>query len=174
MSPHSEQEIIQTVSQYFQEVLEPPNPSFGNLPICPFFAKVRVQNKILYKVYAFSKIDLVEGSQLNKFIHEFMESTHHEVLHVIHPKEPLMSLIEFQAFMEKLNCMISAQGLIAFGGHPDNPISIKNVSTRSEPFVNFTLQPKKEVLLARKLLSETDYYRNWTPEDLQCIEFPED
>ena len=166
-------EIIHYMVEYITEFLEKPHPVFGGLPICPFVRKARLENRILYKVYRFeAPTDLSPDSPLLEMIQEFCQEGRYEVLMVIHPEQQIMTRLAVQQFIDSLNDQISAIGLVAFGGHPDEDFNIQGVHTRKEPFINFTVQSKQLIQDASDSLSKTDYYKNWTPENLKYVGIP--
>ncbi|HAA30709.1 MAG TPA: hypothetical protein DCE56_27245 [Cyanobacteria bacterium UBA8553] len=159
--------------EYMDEFLEKPHPMFGGLPVCPFARKARLEARILYKVYRFwSHRDLYPDSPVLRIINEFCQEERYEVLLVIHPEKQAMTPLAMQQFIECLNDKISAAGLVAFGGHPDDAFNIQGVCTRKEAFLNFTVQSKQLVKVASDSLLKTDYYKNWTLENLNYVGIP--
>lgn len=166
-------EVIYHMVEYMNEFLEKPHPIFGGLPICPFARKARLEAQILYKVCRFwTHTDLNPDSSVIRIINEFCQEGRYEVLLVIHPERQAMTPLAMQQFIDCLNEKISATGLIAFGGHPDDDFNIQGVYTRKEPFLNFTVQSKQLVQEASDSLLKTDYYKNWTLENLRYVGIP--
>lgn len=56
------------------------------------------------------------------------------------------------------NEKITAAGLIAFGGHPDQDFQIQGIYTRQEPYLNFTVQFQQPLKDASDLLLRTTSY----------------
>jgi hypothetical protein len=166
-------DIIDRMSDYAQNFLEKPHPTFGDLPVCPFAEAARCNHKIDYQVYEFTyPQDLEPDSDLIKLIQEFKQLGNYDVLWIIHPIPLALSLDDIQQFVNELNAAIAALGLVAFNGHPSEPFNIQGVYTRHEPYLNFTVQVYEKVQVASRQLSKTRYYENWSPENLQAIGFP--
>jgi hypothetical protein len=166
-------EVIYLMVEYMKGTLEKPHPVFGNMPICPFARKARLEARILYKVDRFSAhTDLKPDSPVMRIINEFCQDERYEVLLVIHPDKEAMTGLAMQQFIDDLNEKISAAGLVAFGGHPADDFNIQGVYTRQEPYIHFTVQSKQLLNQASAALMKTDYYNNWTPENLRYIGFP--
>ena len=170
MSSGCETNVIATMVQYLETVLEQPHPVFGGLPICPFSKKARLQNKIFYKVLALTMTQLQAGSELRQTIVSFQESHQHDVLLFISPDETL-NVKQVQAFVEQLNTTLEPLGLTAFGGHPQDDFNVQGVYTRQEPYINLTVQSLTVLQAASAQLTKTSYYQHWSAENLQQVGF---
>jgi hypothetical protein len=169
----SDSETINLMVEYMKEFLEKPHWVFQGLPVCPFARKARLENRILYKVHRFSPhTDFLPDSPVMRMISEFRQEKHYEVLLVVHPDQQAMTNFQIQEFIDRLNQKISIAGLIAFGGHPDEDFNIQGVHTRREPYLNFTVQSEQLVKDASDSLLKTDYYNNWTLENLKYVGIP--
>ncbi|WP_413167163.1 hypothetical protein ACL6C3_10745 [Capilliphycus salinus ALCB114379] len=165
--------IIEQTIEYMMDFLEQPHPVFGGLPVCPYTRKARLSNKILYKVDDFyMNSSLNFDSNFIQTIQEFSQSQKYEVLLVLHPEPQAMTPEQTQEFVKGLNSIISAWGLIAFGGHPDESFNIQGVYTRRLPYINLTVQAEDLLTKASDTLLQTKYYHNWTPENLKDVGFP--
>ncbi len=165
--------VIHLMVEYMKEFLERPHPVFAYMPICPFARKARLEERILYKVDRFcEQADLGSNSPLMRMIEEFRQEESYEVLLVIHPEPQAMTPVAMQHFIDRLNEKISADGLLAFSGHPNDDFNVQGVYTRQEPYLNFTVQTKQLVKDSSDLLLKTSYYKNWTPENLRYVGIP--
>jgi hypothetical protein len=164
--------VIAAMSQYLQDVLEQPHPVFGGLPICPFAKQARLQNKIDFQVQRFRLDDLDSSSPLMVMIHRFAETRQHDVLLFIHPDPPVMSLVQFQQQIDRLNMQLRPMHLTAFGGHPDDAFQIQGVRTRQDPFLNLTIQSIEKLSHASARLATTHYYDNWKAAALEAVGYP--
>jgi hypothetical protein len=171
MNNHDEAAVINEMIQYFESVLEKPHFIFHGLPICPFAKKARLQNKIFYKVLDLSFAELEPDSALLSSIGAFQDSDSHEVLLIICPNICALTVKQVQEMVAALNQRISSVGLVAFGGHPHDDFNIQGVYTRREPFINMTVQSSERLKAASRDLEKTDYYQNWSPENLEQIGF---
>jgi hypothetical protein len=170
LSQDTETEVIHCMVEYMKEFLEKPHQVFRGLPICPFARKARLENRIFYKVYRFST---VPDDQVVELIKEFCQDERYEVLLVLHPDAETLTPFQVQEFVTTLNHQIAPLGLIAFGGHPGQEFNIQGICTRQEPFLNFTVQFQQRLQDASDLLLKTtDYYQNWTAENLRDVGIP--
>lgn len=166
----SEAEVIHRMVEYMKGFLEKSHQVFGGLPICPFARKARLDNRILYKVHRFASVP--DASEI-ELIQEFCQEQRYEVLLVMHPEQQALTQLQMQKFIEKLNEQIAAAGLIAFSGHPEQEFNIQGISTRQEPYLNFTVQFQQRLKDASDLLLKTtSYYQNWTAENLRDVGIP--
>ncbi len=166
-------EVIDRMIEYMQNHLEKPHPVFGGLPICPFARAARLQNKICFQVYPFSlNTDLNVDAPFLRTIRAFGQTNQYEALMVLHPDQQAMTLDELQQFVDTLNEAIAPDGLLAFGGHPNEPFNIQGVYTRHEPFINFTVQTSQTIKEASDFLLKTRYYENWSAESMKQVGFP--
>jgi hypothetical protein len=166
-------QVIHLMVEYMKEFLEKPHPILGDMPLCPFARKARLEDRILYKVVRFgARGDFHPNSPVMKIISEFCQEGRYEVLLVIHPEKQAITQFQLQEFIDSLNKQISDSGLVAFGGHPDEDFNIQDVYTRQEPFLNFTVQTKQLLKKASDSLLKTDYYKNWTPDNLRYVGMP--
>jgi hypothetical protein len=163
---------IAEMKDYMMNVLEKSHPTFGNLPICPFAKKFRVENKIEFQVYPFAEADLDRESDLLKLIDAFHQNPQFEVLLVIHPQVSAMTPITLEHWTQQLCQIIQPLNLIAYGGHPKDSFNIDGLYTRREPYMNFTVQTKGKLKWASDLLQHTGYYQNWSPENLNAVGMP--
>jgi hypothetical protein len=162
--------IINFMKKYIQTYIEKPNAIFGNMPICPFAKKARLDNKICYVVYAFEPCgNLSQYSDLLDLIRKFRKNQAYEILLVTHPDQQAFSLEEMNSFMQDLNTLIHPLGLVALSGHPLDEFNIKGVFTRGDPFINFIVQSRKVLESASESLKPTAYYDSWTLENLNSI-----
>ncbi len=164
--------VIAAMTQYLQDVLEQPHPVFGGLPLCPFAKQARLQSKIDFQVQRFELDDLASSSSLMLTIQQFAQTQQHDVLLVIHPDPPMITLDRFQHEIDCLNTHLQTLHLTAFGGHPADPFHIQGVRTRQDPYVNLAIQSIEKLRLASARLATTRYYENWTPEALKAVGHP--
>ena len=62
------------------------------------------------------------------------------------------------------NCNRLAKDTITLLDHPKDPGYIDGVFTGNGKHIVFLIQPKKDILIARKHLRSTSYYNNWSDE----------
>ena len=165
----SETEQICDVMIAYIRSLEVPHPLFSGLPICPFVKAARLQNKLEFWVYPFPVGHEIDVG-ISQKIEEFLTVDHQkDVLLVIHPDPSAIDFVTFTQFIKMLNQQLGTSGLIAFGGHPDDPFEVNGVRTRHNPFINFTVQQIQELLDARQSLIHINYYSTWNTEALDAV-----
>lgn len=166
----NKQQILVEMLEYISSTLEQPHSVFGGLPICPFARQARLNQQIQFVVYAFSLSEILNSTTpLSEIIHAFSQQQDHDVLVVIHPNSQVFSLLQFYDYLDRLNAQLSRLNLIAFGGHPQDHFEVQGVRTRQDPFINFTVQSRAKLKQASSQLHNTDYYKNWSDENLQAI-----
>lgn len=167
----SDAEIVSIMENYIEAHIERSYAVFGNMPICPFVKKARLDHKVLYRVYKFYPFqDLHLHSDLFHLFKAFREDDKHDVMMVIHPDRQALSLDEMNEFVQQLNHLLRSLNLTAFSGHPLDEFNIGGVYTRRDPFINFTVQDQQTLENFSKMLKSTAYYDNWTEANLDHIQ----
>jgi len=165
-------EIIESTLRWMTEFVELPHPVFSNLPICPFTKKARLANQILFKIERFSALtEFDRDSAIMKSIHEFYNSDW-EIMIVINPEKTAITAPETKELIDKLNNQISELGLLAFHAHPEEDFNIDGLHTRRMPYPGFTVQVNSKLKPASDALEKTEYYKNWTAEQLKYFGVP--
>ena len=168
----SETEIIESTVRWMTEFVELPHPIFSDLPICPFAKKARLANQILFKIERFSALTEFDGdSTIIKLIHEFYNSDF-EIMVVINPEKTAITAPQIKELIAQLNNHISELGLLAFPVHPEEDFNIDGLHTRRMPYPAFTVQLNSKLKLASDSLEKTEYYKNWTAEQLKELGIP--
>lgn len=163
--------VISEMIQYIQEFIEVPHPTFGNLPVCPFARKARLDRAIMFRVYPFAERDLEEDAKLMEMIEIFDRDETSEILLIIHPDRDRLSLSELQQFVEDLTRKLVSFDLVGFGGHPRDRFNIQGVYTRQSPYSHLAIQSTQQLKQVTPKLRNSGYYDNWTPENLDAIGF---
>lgn len=168
----SDTEIIESTLRWMTEFVELPHPVFSDLPICPFTKKARLANQILFKIERFSALtEFDRDSAIMKSIYEFYNSEY-EIMLVINPEKTAISAPQTKELIDKLNDRISELGLLAFHTHPEEDFNIDGLHTRRMPYPGFTVQVNSKLKPASDALEKTEYYKNWTAEQLKYFGIP--
>ena len=168
----SDTEILESTLRWMTEFVELPHPSFSDLPICPFTKKARLANQILFKIERFSALTEFDGdSTIMKSIYEFYNSDL-EIMVVINPEKTAITALETKELIDKLNNQISELGLVAFHAHPEDDFNIDGLHTRRMPYPGFSVQVNSKLKPASDALEKTEYYKNWTAEQLKYLGIP--
>ncbi|MEG4440813.1 hypothetical protein QUB47_02790 [Microcoleus sp. AT9_B5] len=129
-------------------------------------------NQILFKIERFSGLtEFDRDSAIMTSIYEFYNSDL-EIMVVINPEKTAISAPETKELTDKLSSQISELGLLAFHGHPEEDFNIDGVHTRRMPYPGFTVQVNSKLKPASDALEKTEYYKNWTAEQLKYFGIP--
>ncbi|TAD97848.1 MAG: hypothetical protein EAZ98_08420 [Oscillatoriales cyanobacterium] len=168
----SDTEIIESTLRWMTEFVELPHSVFGDLPVCPFTKTARLANQILFKIERFSALtEFDRNSAIMQSIYEFYNSDF-EIMLVINPEKTAISAPQTQALIEKLNNHISELSLLAFHVHPEEDFNIDGLHTRRAPYPGFTVQVNSQLKPVSDSLLKTEYYRNWTAQQLKYFGIP--
>ncbi|RZM82798.1 DUF1415 family protein [Leptolyngbya iicbica] len=165
--------VIDAMMAYLREFVEVPHPVFGDLPVCPFARKARLDNTIQFQVYPFTQNEVEPDSQFMELVTDFTRDAGSEILIMIHPRPAGMSLAAMESFVEALNLHLLPLELMAFGGHPEDNFNIQGVYTRRSPYPHLSIQSTPFLNQVTQSLRQTGYYQNWTAADLDVIGFHE-
>lgn len=154
------QKVIDEMLAYMQSFIERPHHAFGGIPVCPFAAKARTEDKIKFVVLPI----LASEEEIIDEIVEFSKQNSKELIMFINPDKDL-PLADLFAFTEKIGKLFGSYYMI-FTGHPLDEFTIAGVKVRQDPYPNFQVVRTSTVLEARKKLTNTSYYARWSPDDL--------
>jgi hypothetical protein len=148
--PSPEIVVAETVD-YLTEFLEKPHPLFGNLPICPFSKKYRL-----------SHVKWVIGSLNFDYIINYPFGDHF-LLWFIDPTG-----IDIECVRE-LECKLSETlpDCVVLSGHPQDKFELHGLATRREPYPNIQLFKKSVLRVFQDKLLKTQYYKNFSGEELK-------
>lgn len=165
--------VVAEMMQYLQTFVEVPHPAFGDLPVCPFARKARLDDAILFRVYPFILESLATSSDFMDEMVAFSQDPNHTILIVIHPQKEALSVSAMVDFVTALNRHLAPLDLVGFGGHPQDPFHIQGVHTRRSPYPHLSIQSTPYLQEVTPPLRKTAYYQHWTPEDLAAVGFYE-
>lgn len=83
-------------------------------------------------------------------------------LFICRPTDRFMSVE--RAKQIEADCNRIAKNTITLLDHPDDPGFINDICTSNKKHILFLIQPKKDLLEARKQLQKTSYYDRWSEE----------
>lgn len=155
------------LENYIEKTLKPPNKVFENISPCPYIGRIskeKLDNKIIYNSYNFSKpID----SNLTSFIKTNLKKSH---ILLVYDTNSTLELLEFRDYGKKICELLKEETIITIALHPQDTFKIKDFYTRRVPFHTLLIQYRKIINEEREKLKKTDYYKNWTKDDLQINE----
>ncbi|MBI1763965.1 MAG: hypothetical protein HYR56_21275 [Acidobacteria bacterium] len=151
---------IEEVLKHLAEVVEKPHPAFGDLPVCPFAYKARVDGRIKFVVQELDERVLVCARW-------FMTQQEFEILVIIHPTRDGISLQRLAELAKLVNDELPECG--AFTAHPEHDLCIGGVYTRREPYPSIQFIARAHARQASDMLKKTRYYELWTEENLKEV-----
>jgi hypothetical protein len=151
--------IVREFTRYIVNFVEQPKPEMGNLPVCPFARKARLNNRMRIEVVELS-LDAVMAR-----VSSFTQEPKLDVVICVHPQRDGRSCTEVYRLAEELNQLVPALNLLALAGHPDDPFNIDGLYTRREPYPNIQLLRLDVGERAYKSIENSGYYQRWTEEN---------
>ena len=148
------------------DFLQTPNPTFNNMPICPFIAGDLQTGNIKFMVYN-SEMD----TSLIEMIQEWEQSDFKTGL-ILHVGDD-MKTTKRKPYQKFLNEQIKENGmkdirLIMFS--PFEYFKLKDIETRKKaPCVLYNLTKKKDLFEASNKLKKTKWYDNFLTEDFKLL-----
>ena len=148
------------------DFLQTPNPTFNNMPICPFIAGDLQTGNIKFMVYN-SEMD----TSLIEMIQEWRESNFKTGV-ILHVGDD-MKTTKRKPYQKFLNEQIKKNGmkdirLLMFS--PFEDFKLKDIETRKKaPCVLYNLTKKKDLFEASDKLKKTKWYDNLLKEDLKRL-----
>jgi hypothetical protein len=156
-------EIVRELTQYIIDFVEQPHPKLGNLPVCPFARKARLENRIRFEVRA-----LTRGAILGLAPWFEAEPELHMVI-CIHPNKDGISAEEVRRLVGELNETLPAMNLMALGAHPEDSFNIDGLYTRREPYPNIQLLRLDIGERSAESLKNTGYYDRWSEDNIRDV-----
>ena len=150
----------------YLDFLQTPNPTFNNMPICPFIAGDLQTGNIKFMVYN-SNMD----TSLIEMIQEWRESNFKTGV-ILHVGDD-MKTTKRKPYQKFLNEQIKENGmkdirLLMFS--PFEDFKLKDIETRKKaPCVLYNLTKKKDLFEASNKLKKTKWYDNLLKEDLKRL-----
>jgi hypothetical protein len=145
--------IIEEIKNWIINFVEIKAPIFGNIPVCPFAKKERINNKINYIITDLSNLDnIVEKINQNNFDEKstlILIDTHNKI-----------SLKEKEYFEEEINRMCNTNWSVYCLANEDFNVDGFFTRTNKYPIIIVTLLT--EVEKAEKGLWNTKYFSNWS------------
>jgi len=157
-------EIVRELTHYMIDFVEQPRPELGNLPICPFARKARLEKRIRFEVIELARDRILDLAQ------SLTENSDLQVMIFVHPSKDGLSYTQIRQLVMALNEELSAMNLIALGLHPEDPFNIDGLYTRREPYPNIQLIRLEEGERAHEIIKNSGYYDRWTESNLRdCL-----
>lgn len=155
--------IVEEFTQYIIDFVEQPRPELGNLPVCPFARKARLERRVGFKVLNLTYENILALAPT------FLKETEESVLICIHPRKNGLSYKDVHKLVDALNRELRNANVEALGGHPEDPFNIEGLYTRREPYPNIQmirLDVGEESYLK---LKDSGYYDLWTEQHFRQV-----
>jgi len=152
--------IVDDITHYCQQVLEPPNRAFANKPACPFSRREREADKIQYEFFAIGP----EGpsDDVVQVVREFAIAGRYTTLLVIDP-DRRVTVAEAAAYGVELSRQCRSQQIVAISVHPDDDYAIDGFQPRrGVPYVIMLCQAASYLRDTKKQLEGSGYYAKWS------------
>jgi hypothetical protein len=156
-------EIVRELTQYIIDFVEQPHPKLGNLPVCPFARRARLEKRIRLEVRALTQDAVLDLLPLLEAEPEL------DMVICIHPNKDGISAEEVRRLVDALNQTLPAKNLMALGAHPDDSFNIDGLYTRREPYPNIQLLRLDLGVRAAESLKNTGYYDCWTEDNIRDV-----
>ena len=136
--------IYNDVENWIKYITTPIN----DYQICPFAKKAKY---FIYPSEDFLSIPIKASFFDNKYD-----------LLICRPTDKFMSVDRARQIEKECNKLASST--VTLLDHPDDPGFIDDICTSNKKHILFLIQPKKDLLEARKQLQKTSYYDRWSEE----------
>lgn len=163
MSKESDLEVIREFTDYIIDFVEQPQPEMGNMPVCPFARKARLDGRMRLVVTQLT-VDAI-----NYHVSSFANEANLDMMICIHPESNGLSSCEVYRLAEELNEFLPALNVLAFAGHPDDPFNVDGLYTRRDPYPNIQLLRLDVGERAYHSLENSKYYDRWTDENFRDL-----
>lgn len=144
-----EDRIIAEAVAYTRSFVERPNPSFNNLPVCPFAKKARIEGKLKYMVFELTVDRALE--EVSKW-----DPESHTALILLDPRKDL-NIEVFEEMTREASSRLPG-GLSLFDSHPASDFLFRGVLVRREPYPNWQVMRLADLELAQSQLSHSRWY----------------
>lgn len=160
-----EAKIVRSMLKYIETFIEAPNEAFGGMPVCPFAATARLQDKVKFIVWPLRLEDAQFDSELSQTIERLFQEGEYEEVMFISPTKDGISLADLHDLTEVLRGR-HAKTFAVFAAHPKDTKPIAGVEIR-DPYPNLILTRADILKEARIKLLGTNYYAKWTQEEMK-------
>jgi hypothetical protein len=152
--------IVDELARYCQQVLELPNPAFGDKPACPFSRREREENRIQYEFFEIGRAG--PSADVISAVREFAAAAKYKTLLVIDPQQ-CVTVAEAVAYGLELSRQCSSEQIVAISVHPDDDYAINGYQPRRGiPCVTMLCQAASYLREAKRQLAGSGYYAKWS------------
>jgi len=155
-------EIVREFTRYITDFVEQPHPKMGNLPICPFARRARLEKRVQFKVMELTHERILD------VLPSFTATPQLHVMFCIDPRKDV-SYADVHRLVKTLNRTLPALNLLALGGHPEDPFNIDGLYTRRDPYPNIQIDRLDVAERASLSIQNSGYYDRWTESNLRDV-----
>jgi hypothetical protein len=146
-------DIVSNIKSWIINFVELKTPAFGNLPVCPFARKERIQNKINYIVTDLSNldniVDKINNNNFNEKTTLLLIDTHNK-----------LTIEEKEKFEDIINDKCKNYWAVYLLANED--LSFNGFFSRTNEFPLIIVTSRPDVEKAELSLKSTKYFDNWT------------
>ncbi len=150
------EKIIREFTQHIIQFVEKPRPELGNLPVCPFARKARLENRIRFEVLELTWENIIA------LVPTFLANADQSLIVFIHPSTDGLSYEDVRSVVVELNRKLHNANLLALGGHPEDPFNIDGLYTRKDPYPNIQLIRLDLGEQSYLSIKDSGYYDRWS------------
>lgn len=152
--------IVEEIKNWITNFVEIKTPIFGNMPVCPFAKKERINNKINYVVTDLSDVNnIINKINENNFIDKttlILIDTHNKI-----------DLIQKEEFENKINTICDNNWAVYCLANENFNVDGFYTRTNKYPIVIITLL--SEVIKAENGLWNTRYFSKWSEDNFKRL-----
>lgn len=152
--------IVEEIKNWIINFVEIKTPIFGNMPVCPFAKKERINNKINYVVTDLSDVNnIINKINENNFIDKttlILIDTHNKI-----------DLIQKEEFENKINTICDNNWTVYCLANENFNVDGFYTRTNKYPIVIVTLL--SEVIKAENGLWNTKYFSKWSEDNFERL-----
>ena len=157
--------LVNNINKWIENFLSVNNPTFNNLPPCPFAKQAMLDNKIhCVEIKPIDHLSMHDyfTAELENFSYHWPKGKE-VVIIACDPK--YISSTELSLAVELANNkFLHKRGYIALEDHPDELEQVNDVVLNNGIYAIAFLQDKQKLNTARRALHKQNYYINWDEE----------
>ena len=156
------QDLVSKINNWILQVISVPNPTFNNLPACPFAKKAWTDNKVVvkeYKSFVDAYADIITRT------YNFEE---YDVL--IYAFPPSITPSQLTESVMHLNTIWPNRDIVIMEDHPDELETVKGFRFNFGECCLIFIQSRSALNSAREDLQNKGYYKHWSKEYKQDVQ----
>jgi hypothetical protein len=163
-SNNSEQSPEEFVIEWMKTFVEVPHPAFGGMPPCPYAQQARIKNKVQFYTLADGEPDSNIWTRIS--------DTNFDKVDVLVVISPATRFTADQAheMRQQLNDTFLDDDIVVLEDHPKQNEIVAGVAMSNGKYCLYLVQKRSKLNRFSNALKKTsDYYKNWTAEQLDEV-----